>query len=336
MFGVQTPKKKSRSLLRLLVLLLALVASVVAWALLVRPGMEQVAEHRYVEPAGDASSPTLRAAWFGTTGVLLSDGEHAIMVDPFFTRPPGFLNLLTNQKIAPDEALIRRWLERAGVQKLDAVLVSHSHYDHAMDAGVVARLTGATLAGSASTAFIGRGSGLPIAQLRVVKVGAPMQFGRFTVTFIRSQHAGATGGTPVGDIDAPLAPPARYMDYKQGGTYSILVEHPLGNVLLHGSAGFVPGALAGRKADVVFLGIAIRRDMESYLRETVDTVGATRVIPTHWDDFTLPLDEPLQPMPVGVRLAGFFDEMARLRPEVKVETLEAGRSVVLFRGKRPG
>lgn len=325
-----TPKK-SRSFLRFFVLLLALLASLVAWAFYVRPGLEQVEAHRYVEPAGDAKAPALRATWFGTTGVLLSDGEHAVMIDPFFTRPPGFVNLLANQEIAPDQALIRKWLDRAGVKKLDAVLVSHSHYDHAMDAGVVAKLTEAPLLGSTSTANIGRGSGLPISQLRVIRVGQPMKYGPFTITFIRSQHAGATGGTPVGDIDAPLVPPARYLDYKLGGTYSILIEHPLGTVLHHGSAGYVPGALAGRKADVVFLGIAIRRDMEAYLHEVVDAVGATRVIPTHWDDFTLPLDQPLQPFPIGIRLEAFFSDMARLRPEIKVETLEPGRSVVLFR-----
>ena len=327
--------KKSRPFLRFFILLLALIASLIAWAYTVRPGMEQVAVHRYVEPpatAANADAPVLKAAWFGTTGVLLSDGEHAVMIDPFFTRPPGFVNLLSNQEIAPDTALIRKWLDRAGVKQLDAVLVSHSHYDHAMDAGVVTKLTGAPLLGSTSTAYIGRGSGLPIPQLRVIKVGQPMKYGSFTITFIRSQHAGATGGTPVGDIERPLVPPARYLDYKLGGTYSILVEHPLGTVLHHGSAGFVPGALAGRRADVVFLGIALRRDMQSYLHEVVDAVGAKRVIPTHWDDFTLPLDQPLQPFPIGIRLEAFFNDMAKLRPGIKVETLEPGRSVVLFRG----
>jgi L-ascorbate metabolism protein UlaG (beta-lactamase superfamily) len=326
-------RKPRRPFLRFFVLLLALVASLLAWAFLVRPGMEQVEAHRYPDPTpAQLAAPALSATWFGTTGVLLSDGEHAVMIDPFFTRPPGFLNLIANQEIAPDEALIKRWLDRAGIKKLDAVLVSHSHYDHAMDAGIVARLTGAPLLGSTSTAYIGRGSGLPVMQLRVIKPGQAVQYGPFTITFIRSKHAGATGGTPVGDIDEPLVPPARYLDYKQGGTYSILIEHPLGTVLHHGSAGYVEGALAGRKADVVFLGIAIRGNMQNYLREVVDAVGATRVIPTHWDDFTLPLDEPLQPFPVGIRLNAFFDDMAQLRPGIKVLTLQPGRRVVLFPG----
>lgn len=327
---MSTPKKRS-PFKRFMLLLIAVVGCALAWMFLLRPGMDQVAAHRYPDPTPkQLVAPALYATWFGTTAVLLSDGEHAVMVDPFFTRPPGFINMLANQPIAPDEALIKRWLDHAGVKKLDAVMVSHSHYDHAMDAGVVARLTGAPLLGSSSTAFIGLGSGLPVAQVRVIKPGQDMKYGPFTITFIRSKHAGATGGTPTGDISEPLVPPARYLDYKQGGTYAILVQHPRGSVMLHGSAGFVPDELQDRKADVVFLGIAIRGNMQDYLRETVDAVGATRVIPTHWDDFTLPLDEPLQPFPIGIRLNAFFDDMARLRPDVKVETLEVGHRVVLF------
>jgi L-ascorbate metabolism protein UlaG (beta-lactamase superfamily) len=322
-----------RALVRVLLLLLLITAAAGTWTYKFRPGMEAYAAHRYAAPtASDPAAPALSASWFGTTAVLLGDGQHAVMVDPFFTRPDGLWNLALNREIAPDEKLIADWLRRAGVQKLDAVLVSHSHYDHAMDAGVVARLTGAQLFGSASTGNIGRGVGLPEAQIRLVQSGAPAQIGPFRVAFIDARHAGRTGGRPTGNIASPLTPPARYLDYKQGGTYSILVEHPLGTVLHHGSAGFVPGALQGRKADVVFLGIALVDDLPSYLREVVDAVGARRVIPTHWDDFTRPLSQPLIPfLPVVVRLDRFFADMEVLRPAVQVQTLEPGQRAVLFR-----
>lgn len=315
---------------RLYVALAALaLAAALVWTFQHRPGLDAYRAHLLHPPAATAA-PGLTATWLGTTAVLLSDGRESLLIDPFFTRPPGWWNLVRNAAIAPDEGLIARWLVRLGLKNLQAVVVSHSHYDHAMDAGVVARLSGAVLAGSASTANIGRGAGVPEAQLRVAVPGAPMRFGRYTVTFIESRHAGATGGRPTGDIAAPLRTPAHYLDYKQGGTYSILVEHPLGTVLHHGSAGYLPGALRGRQADVVLLGIALREDLDAYLKEVVDAVGARRVIPTHWDDFTLPLDQPPQPGPFGVGLDAFFEDMARLRPDLEVRTLELGTPAPLF------
>ena len=314
------------------VALVAATAGVFAVIWYQRPGLEAYAARHYTAaPAPRA----LTATWFGTAAVLLDDGAHAIFIDPFFTRPPGFGRLMRNAPIEPDEALIRDWLARAGVTELSAVLVSHSHYDHAMDAGVIARLTGATLVGSPSTLNIGRGAGLEAARLAGMRPGEPRTFGSFEVTFVEARHAGASGGRPTGDILQPLAPPARFLDYKQGGTYSILVAHPQGRVLHHGSAGFVPGALAGRRADVVMLGVALLPELGGYLKAVVDATGARRVMPVHWDDFTRPLDATLLPFPLIVRLDRFFEAMARERPDLEVQTLELGRRVALFPGAAP-
>jgi L-ascorbate metabolism protein UlaG (beta-lactamase superfamily) len=301
--------------------------SLLLWLLFAPTGLEDYDAHRYdpPPPAPDA----LTATWFGTTAVLLSDGVTSVFIDPFFSRPGGLINVLRNVEVTPDEAAIRDWLARARIERLDAVAVSHSHYDHAMDAPRVAQLTGAMLLGSRSTANIGRGGGLPEERIIVAQSGLPIAAGAFRVTFIESSHAGATGGRPRGEIAQPLRPPARILDYRQGGTYSILVEHPQGRVLHHGSAGFVPGMLKLRRADVVLLGIAAMPDLGDYLAEVVDAVAARRIIPVHWDDFTRPLAAPLVPMPLMVDLRAFFAHL-RKRPELSVQTLELGRRVALF------
>lgn len=298
-----------------------------AWRFTHRPGAGAAFP---VAPAAAPGAAGITATWLGVSGVLLSDGTTRLLVDPYFSRPRGWGPLLRNAPIAPDTAAISAGLRRIGAESAAAVLVSHSHFDHALDAGAVAQASGAMLVGSTSTANIGRGAGVPESRLRVALPGAELRFGDFAVTFIESRHAGATGGAPTGDITAPLAPPARYGDYRQGGTWSIVVAHPRGRILLHGSAGYAPGALRGHRAEAVFLGVALVDTLDDYLRETVDAVGASRVFATHWDDFTVPLDAAPPPLPFGVNLPRLFAEVARLRPGLTLRMLPPWQPVLLF------
>jgi L-ascorbate metabolism protein UlaG (beta-lactamase superfamily) len=201
-------------------------------------------------------------------------------------------------RIAPDGERIAAGLARARVDRLAAVLVVHSHYDHAMDAPEVARRTGAVLVGSESTANVARGVGFP--EDRIRRYGEPLRFGAFEVTAIRSRHF--PHGMAEGETTAPLVPPVRATDYLEGGSWSLLIRHPLGTALVQGSAGWVDGALAGRGADAVFVGVAglgTKDDAyrQAYYREVVEAVGPRLVVPVHHDDFSVPLEEPPAALP---------------------------------------
>ena len=266
-----------------------------ACALRDRPDLAPFAADRL--PAAPAAGG-LRVTFLGVATLLVSDGETAILTDGFFTRPPLWRTVAW--RVAPDPGAIEAGLARAGIDRLAAVVVVHSHYDHAMDAPLVAERTGALLVGSESTAQIARGLGFDEARIRVPAPGESFPFGRFRVSLIPSRHF--PHGMAMGTIDAPLVPPARATDYKEGGSFSVLIEHERGRLLVQGSAGFVPGALRDVRADVVALGIGglgTRDDAyrDDYWRETVEAVGARRVIPIHYDDFTVPLEEPPVPAP---------------------------------------
>lgn len=252
--------------------------------------------------ASGGEAVTVRFA--GVTTLLFDDGETAWMTDGFFSRPalwPTFTS-----KIGPDTAVIERELARLGVTRLAAVVPVHSHYDHAMDSPLVAQRTGALLLGSPSTLNLGRGLNLPEDRMRLVKPGDVVTLGRFTLRFIASRHSPTpySDGVHADTLDAPLTPPARATAYPEGQVWSIVVEHASGKrMLVQGSAGIVPGALAGLKVDTVFLGVGTlgKKDeayRRAYWQETVRASGAKRVIPVHWDDFWLPLDQPLQAMPL--------------------------------------
>jgi L-ascorbate metabolism protein UlaG (beta-lactamase superfamily) len=260
-----------------------------------RPDIGQYA-HRFDVPP--ANGP-LGVSFLGVASLLLDDGETAVMTDGFFSRPS--LAKVALGKVAPDLARIDAVLARAGVDRLAAVLPVHTHYDHAMDSAVVADRTGADLVGGESTAYVGRGHGLPAERIRVVTPGEPMTYGAFTLTLVESHHC-PPDRFP-GEITEPVVPPVKAGAYKCGEAWSILVEHASGaSVLLQGSAGYVEGSLAGRRAEVAYLGVGqLGVQSEDYIRtywaETVEAVGAKRVVLTHWDDFFRPLDKPLRALP---------------------------------------
>lgn len=276
------------------------------------------------EPAAAQHPHDLRATFLGVSTVLFRAGDSAIMTDGFFTRP-GLLRTLA-RKVAPDRAMIAGSLRRLAVRRLAAVIPVHSHYDHAMDAPVVAELTGATVIGSESTANIALGHRLPAERVRTPRLGEPIRLGRFTVRLLPGEHSPKPLAR--GHIARPLTPPARATDYRMGECYAVHIECDGRRILVNGSAGFVPGALQGYQADVVYFGVpTLGRQTpefrEALWREVVETTGARRVVPVHWDDFWRPLHRPLVPMrrfadDLDVTMAFLLDRTERTGVDVRL------------------
>ena len=278
-----------------------------------------IAPYAVLGPAPLQGGGEIRVRFAGVTTLLFDDGETAFMTDGFFSRPR--LTSVLFSRVEPDERAIDAGLASLGVRCLAAVVTMHAHYDHAMDAPLVARKTGALLVGDESTMNLGRSAGLAAGSMRKVSTGDTIELGRWRMTFIASRHAPTpfSDGTPGERIEAPLTPPAKATAWREGETWSLLVEHRSGrSYLVQGSAGFIKGALSGRKADVVFLGVgAVGKQTPDYRArlwaEVPKAVGAKRVIPVHWDDFWQALDHPLQAMPyLADDFAATMDDLARL------------------------
>lgn len=284
-------------------------------------------------PAGPEAG--LWVTWMGTAGVLISDGKAAILIDPFVSRH-GLLTVGLGRDIPPMDDQIAAWVGKFSAEPVSAVIVSHSHYDHAMDAPYFASAFGVPILGSQSTANIARGAGLPATQVVVVESGKVYQYGDFTVRMLLSQHGPALfGRIPYpGTVDEPLTPPAPAAAYRLGAAYSIHVSHPAGSLLHHGSASWVDGMLEGIRADVVLLGVAGRAETEPYLRNVVDMVGARRLIPFHFDDFFAPMEPEIRPL-LNVNLNEFFDTVEAHVPTLTVQSMPIGIPVELFAAPAP-
>lgn len=288
--------------------------------------------------------PTLDAVtmtWLGVTTLLFDDGETQLMIDGFFSRP-SLADLVLGRPVESDAATINYVLDEFRMRRLAAIIPVHSHYDHAMDIGAIANRTSASILGSESTAQIARGAGVPEDQITVATSGEEYSFGRFTVTLINSTHApiGWDGSVPyAGTIDAPLSTPAPVSAWREGKSYSIIVAHPHGTTVVQGSAGFLDNALAGVKADVVMLGVAMLEGLgrdytEQYWQALVTTTGAAHVFPFHFDDFLRPFGEVvLYPRAFDnfIDTAQWLEEIrATWDADTRLHLPEFGKTIVLY------
>lgn len=299
---------------------------------LLRPSMSPWADLR--EPAADDAPGRLRAVFLGVSTILLTDGETAVLTDGFFSRPSKLD--LAFKRLAPNRARVEAALARFGISRLDAVFVVHSHFDHALDAPMVAELTGARLIGSGSTYNIAAGQGMDGGRFDQANLGEPMRFGSLTLTALSAEHS--PGDIAPGVIGRPLRA-GRAGDFKTGDCYSLHVAHPDGELLIHASANWLPGALDGHQADTVYLGVGTlgkqdRGFRSDYWHHVVERTGARRVVPIHWDDFTISLKQPPRPLPRVVDdLGSTLDFLSRRAEDEGVDLAlpVLGRSTDPFR-----
>ncbi|TKI60453.1 MBL fold metallo-hydrolase [Nocardioides jishulii] len=250
-------------------------------------------------PVAESDSP-LRVAWLGVSTIHVADGRSALLTDGFFTRPS--LLKVGLGSFAPDPARIDEALLLADIDRLDAVLPVHTHYDHVMDSATVAMRTGAVVVGGSSAAQVARGHGVPESRIVAATPGEPLRLGAFEVTLVEGSHC--PPDRYPGRIEAPVPRRAGVRAYRCGEAWSTLVRHlPSGRrMLIQGSAGCVPGALEGHRAEVAYLGVGqlgIQDEAytQTYWDETVGRVGAKRVVVVHHDDFFSPLTAPMRALP---------------------------------------
>lgn len=319
------------------VLLIGIPAT--AWLWQDRPPVTALGQSEESAPVAPGTGVTV--TWFGVSTLLFDDGQTQLLVDGFFSRP-SLLDVLLDRRVSSDAATINYMLDAYGINRLAAVVTAHSHFDHAMDAGAVAVRTDAVVMGSESTANIARGAGVPEEHIRTAGDSLAETFGQFTVRMIRTRHAPASrrGEPPLpGKIVSPLTQPAPISDWKEGDSYTIVIEHPLGNALVQASSGFIEGALENIQASVVFLGVALLTKMDdeyvrSYWRETVIEPGATTVIAVHYDDFLQPLGEiAMFPRVIDdpvASIARLKDYAGEEEPNVSIRAAEFGKPLLIY------
>ena len=236
----------------------------------------------------------MKVTYLGTTMLLFDDGKDQVLFDCHVTRP----SLLTcvSGSLSTDTTVADKVISQFGFDRLRAIFISHSHYDHVLDACYFANQCSADIYGSESVLNVTRGGKVPEQRLHSFNGKDVFHVGAYQVTILPSIHSKAhwynddLGKT----IDQPLTQPAKKKDFKEGGSFDFLVSHHNKTYLIRPSYNYLEGQLDTIRADVLFLGIGgLSKDTDErkkkFFYETIGKVHPHTVIPVHWDNFFSPL-----------------------------------------------
>ncbi|ENW28004.1 MBL fold metallo-hydrolase [Acinetobacter lwoffii] len=151
-----------------LVILLLLIAGMLAYLL---QASGKVSDFKAWQPQTGISVHGLTVNFFGVSTLLLDDGHGQILIDGFFSRPS--LRQVITRPIQSDKLLLEQLVQRHGLSRTQAILVTHSHYDHVLDVPALLEMLPKTaIVGSPSTLNIARANPkVTPPQLQLVKPG---------------------------------------------------------------------------------------------------------------------------------------------------------------------
>jgi L-ascorbate metabolism protein UlaG (beta-lactamase superfamily) len=265
--------------------------------------------------------PGLELEWLGTAGFRLSAGGQHLLIDPYGTRI-SLGALLRRRVVRADPARL------AGLPDPLAILVGHTHFDHALDVPALAARAGCPVYGSSSLARLMKLHGLAERAV-VVEPHRRYEIGPFTVSFAPSRHSRLALGlwTPAaGELTCEHTDALTPFAYRCGQVWGIHVAVAGASFYHQGSCDLQDDEIRARGVDFLLAGIAGRRFTPRYWERLLRRLEPRVIVPHHFDDFFRPIDAPLA-YSLNVNLAAWPDEIARVSRDFELRTLALGECV---------
>lgn len=279
---------------------------------------DDAAAQRELTWKGDGLPVGLELAWLGAAGFRLTYRGQHLLVDPYLTRL-SLGDLLRRRVIPAAPAALAR------VPDPVAILVGHTHFDHALDVPALAARAGCKVYGGRSLARLMALHGRPELAVEVA-AHARYELGPFTVRFVPSKHSKLAAGlwTPYdGEITCDHTDELTPQAYRCGQIWGLEIEVGGARLYHTGSCDLDEAAEIPRGVDVFLCGIAGRRFTRRYVERILRRVEPRLVVPCHHDDFFRPIEQPMG-FSLNVNLAGFVDEVRKVSASFPVHTVGLG------------
>ncbi|HZR78438.1 MAG TPA: MBL fold metallo-hydrolase [Chthoniobacterales bacterium] len=238
-------------------------------------------------PNGLAPAHSIRITYLGVNGFQFETGGHALLVDPYFTRVGLWAGAL-NERIESDPNRVAEGLKHVRSQ-VDAILVTHAHFDHLLDVPEIMRRTSARLVAGPTAVRLVTSFGISGTAARAVKPGSVQRFGPWTVRVFAAQHDHLFGKIPFTGTPS-ASKPYKASDWVLGEPLAFVIE--AAGKRIYVDSGGVPGSIPHsriKNVDLAILGVALPDSRERF-SETIRQLRPRYIFPSHQDDMFAPFD----------------------------------------------
>jgi L-ascorbate metabolism protein UlaG (beta-lactamase superfamily) len=236
---------------------------------------------------GERSQPSLgnvRVTYLGTNGYQFEAGHHALLVDPYFSRI-GLSPIIFGSRIQPDAERVNSCLHQLAPRP-DAILVTHGHFDHLLDAPSIMKVTGARLIASRTAIELAEAAGASPQHCDAVGAGDSRRIGPWTIHVFAATHDRIFPiGVPFPGPRTHEGAPQKAADWVCGEPLAFLLEIYGKRIYIEsgGTSALLPPANLS-PVDLAILGVALP-DSRIRFGEAVRRLRPRYVLPSHQDNF---------------------------------------------------
>jgi L-ascorbate metabolism protein UlaG (beta-lactamase superfamily) len=244
-----------------------------------------VAADKY--PFAQVEPNSIRVTYLGINGFQFETDDHALLVDPYFTRV-GLWAGARNERIESNPNRVTQGLRHVS-HHVDVILVTHAHFDHLLDAPEIMRRTQARLIAGPTAVGLVTSFGISGTACRAVEPGSIQRVGPWTISVFAAQHDRLFGKIPFAGRSTP-SKPVKASDWVVGEPLAFVIEAAGKRIYI--DSGGVPGAPPDERikdVDLAILGMALPDSRERFA-EAVRQLRPRFIFPSHQDDMFAPFD----------------------------------------------
>jgi L-ascorbate metabolism protein UlaG (beta-lactamase superfamily) len=259
------------------------------------------------------SSITSRAnaldiTWYGTSCFYLTDGTSTILFDPFLSRV-SMTDIILFKDIKSVPKIVNKWIPLEKRKAIQAILVSHTHYDHILDIAEVHKGSEAVVYGSNSAGIVAKASGVDKRFLKKIKVGDKFKVGDFEIEVLGGNHPNHILNWiwATGKVDKDFSYPASAFSYKMDVNFSFLIKYK--KKVIYFNASTNPALSKKINVDIAIQGLAHEKGYDRLIKEQIVPSNTKIIIPSHHDNLFSPLSKKMEPV--------FTSDMKLFRKKIK-------------------